>query len=85
MVCLTLLALVASAPASHALSRPALWMEMAMHFPGLLVATNGVRLVGSVLALAVLMLWTPSGVRCLLARHAEALARRAARLPGGLA
>lgn len=67
------------------LVQPNLRLELAHCWPSLGVVTDGVRLVGTVLALAIVMLWTASLVRAVLYRHAEALAARAARLPGGLA
>lgn len=62
---------------------PLLWLDLAIRYPWLLVVTNGVRLVTTVLALAMLMLWTPSMVRWLADEHSEALAASAGRLPFG--
>ena len=85
MTALAILAQIAGHVGRAAPAHSPLWIDMAASYPWLLVATNGVRLVTAVLAIAVLMLWPASAVRCLAHRHAEMIAARLAGRPFGLA
>jgi hypothetical protein len=62
-----------------------LWDALASTYPSLLAVTNGLRILSTVLAVAILIYWTPSTWRCVRDKALEGDAHRAGWVPLAIA
>ena len=63
------------------MTHPPLWGALASAYPSLLLVTNGLRILSTVLAAAIVIFWSASVARCVRGRPHEGDAHRAGWVP----